>query len=223
MANEYASVTELKTWLGISGSDQDASLAIVAAAASRAIDQYCQRRFYADGSATARYYTARGGLVETDDISTTTGLVVKYDGDADRTYETTLAADDPTTTGYQLEPLNADTIHEGQPWWLIRGIGATSFPSHVGGVEVTADWGWPAIPTPIKQAALVHSASLWVNSGMLQDTEGSPGVQSLSLNGSDSVTFGSLAGIAQAFGGMVGLSPVVKGLVEPFKRIPRVR
>ena len=53
-------------------------------AASRQIDAFCGRYFYADGSASARkFFTDDLYRLKVDDISTTTGLVVKYDDDDD--------------------------------------------------------------------------------------------------------------------------------------------
>ena len=46
-------------------------------AASREIDAYCGRRFWQDGTATARtYYADTPRIACVDDIATTTGLVV---------------------------------------------------------------------------------------------------------------------------------------------------
>jgi hypothetical protein len=57
-------------------------------AASRSIDRYCMRRFYADDTPTARTFTPTEWTVCTvDDIASTSGLVVRTDEDDDGVYE----------------------------------------------------------------------------------------------------------------------------------------
>src|SRR5690606_17375049 len=91
---------------------------------------------------------------EVADISTTSGLVVKTDDDDDGTFETTWTASD-----YQLEPL--DGITDSRAVWKIRAVGDRVFPVSVKGralVQVTAQWGWAAVPDPITTACLIQSA-----------------------------------------------------------------
>ncbi len=89
----YATLTELKAYLGITDTTSDAQLTDSLVTASRAIEHMCSRRFWPDQTATARLYEPRDRcVVMVDDFWTTTGLVVKTDTAGDGTYATTIAA-----------------------------------------------------------------------------------------------------------------------------------
>ena len=155
---DYVALSELKTALGISGSGDDDFLNLGIDAAEQAINDLCGRKFTADGSASARTYRAQSYLAVTDDISTLTGLVVKTDTSADGTFDTTWTA----STDYQVEPLN--NIVKGRSVNNLRAIGSYTFPVYGDGqvsVEVTARWGWPAVPDTVKQAALMLASRLY--------------------------------------------------------------
>ena len=154
---DYVALSELKTALGISGSGDDDFLNLGIDAAEQAINDLCGRKFTADGSASARTYRAQSYLAVTDDISTLTGLVVKTDTSADGTFDTTWAS-----TDYQVEPLN--NIVKGRSVNNLRAIGSYTYPVYGDGqvsVEVTAKWGWPAVPDTVKQAALMLASRLY--------------------------------------------------------------
>ncbi len=148
----YATLTELKLYLGLTDTSQDAQLQDSLVTASRGIDHICSRRFYPDQAATARVFRPRDQwTVLVDDFWTTTDLVVKTDG-GDGTYATTIAA-----AGYQLEPLNG--VNDGEPGWPYNRLCAvtsvwpwtsTAIPS----VQITARWGWATVPGPVKQACV---------------------------------------------------------------------
>lgn len=149
MANEYATLDELKSLRRITDTDDDTLLQNRLTRASRAIDDRCGRRFYADNTATARTYRVSdrvvvdddGELLVVDDISSTTGLVVEL-GDG-----TTWTA----FTDYFTEPDNA----------IVRGLAITGLRRDLNSwrlnrrARVTAAWGWPAVPEPIVEATLL--------------------------------------------------------------------
>lgn len=149
MANEYAELAELKAMRDITDNADDTLLQSRLTRASRAIDDRTGRRFYADGSATARQYRTRGRtvygddgeLLLVDDISTTTGLVVEV-GDG-----TTWTA----VTDYDTEPENA--IVRGRAIEQLRRILGTWSTNRK--VRVTANWGWPSVPDAIVEATLL--------------------------------------------------------------------
>ena len=144
----YVALSELKSALGITGSTEDDFLNLAIASAESSIDDLC---------ASARTYRAQPYVVITDDISTATGLLVKTDTTGDGTFDTTLAAAD-----YQLEPLN--NLVKGRGVDTIRAVGSQLFAVYgdgLAGVEVTAKWGYPSVPDPVKQAALMFSARLF--------------------------------------------------------------
>lgn len=155
MANElYATLLELKKYLGISDGTDDDELTGALASTSRGIDKHCGHSFTKDVTATARVYYPRGHVARVDDFHTTTGLVVATDDGDAGTYGDAWAEAD-----YQLEPLNG--VVDGEPGWpytRIRAIGR-SFPcTQRAPLQVTAQWGWAEVPSPVKQACLIVAA-----------------------------------------------------------------
>lgn len=152
ITNGYCTLNELKSALRITDSLDDTLLENAIEAASRRIDNECSRRFYKDQSATARVYTSdRHDMLFVDDVSSTTGLVVKIDDDGDGTFETTLTLN----VDYQIEPLN--NLAQGKPVLLLRALD-TLFPiasNKRALVEVTATWGWPSVPDAICEATVL--------------------------------------------------------------------
>lgn len=157
---------DLKEILGISDAVDDNRLTLAADAATQMVQAYCDRHFVQQAAATARVFVASTPwMLEVDDISTTTGLIVKTDEDDDGVFETTWAAGD-----YQLEPLNGK--HGGQDWpyTRIRAIQSREWPFDYGQavVQITARWGWanPAaaaeyLPQPVLQAAEIQGVSIF--------------------------------------------------------------
>jgi hypothetical protein len=153
----YVALSELKSALGITSSTDDAFLNLAIDAAEQSINDLCGRKFTADGSASARTYRAQPYICVSDDISTLTGLVVKTDTNGDGTFDQTWAS-----TDYQVEPLN--NLVKGRSVNNLRAVGDYLFPVYGDGlasVEVTAKWGWPAVPDPIEQATLMMASRLY--------------------------------------------------------------
>ena len=161
ITNGYCALSELKAFVNISDSNDDDELIDAVNSASRQIDNYCGRKFYADGSTSAKVYRTRNPYhVTVDDISTSTGLVLKYDDNDDGVSETTVAS-----TDFILLPLNAETFG-------IDGLGFTSIELFTDGshefpttssnnrprIQVTANWGFPSVPDPVRQACLMLSS-----------------------------------------------------------------
>jgi len=159
---DYATRAQLKTYLSIDtdNTNEDTILDSVITAASRGIDNYCGRYFYADAAATARIFIPRkrtmwrpeGEELLVDDISTTTSLVV----------ETGVANGSTWTavTNYEATPENA--LARGRPiTGLIRIISFWGLGGPTSRVRVTAKWGWPAIPDVVYQATLIQAARLF--------------------------------------------------------------
>ena len=153
----YVALSELKSALGITSSTDDAFLNLAIDAAETAINDLCGRKFTADSAASARIYRAQPYLCVTDDISTLTGLVIKTDTAADGVFDQTWSSSD-----YQVEPLN--NLVKGRSVNNLRAVGDYLFPVYGDGlasVEVTAKWGWPAVPDPIEQATLMMASRLY--------------------------------------------------------------
>ncbi len=155
--------SDLASWLSIPDTEDDPALQTAAAAASQKVTEYCDRDFVktAIASPTARVFwptMSLTGKLEVDDFWETTVLVVKVDDNNDGTFETTLTLN----TDFYLEPLNG-RLH-GQTWPYTRLVLINrTFPcySYRPSVQVTAAWGWTAIPDAVKQATLIEGAAIF--------------------------------------------------------------
>jgi hypothetical protein len=87
LTNAYGTMQQLRAAAGITdanNTDHDSALEIAGNAAARMIDDHCGRRFWQDGTVQVRTYCPDEACeVDVDDISTTTGLIVKVDDDDD--------------------------------------------------------------------------------------------------------------------------------------------
>lgn len=162
MTNPYLELSEFRDLMRdqLTAYDHEYELAIESA--SRQVDGYCGRFFYAQTTATAiKYRPSEIDLVWTQDISTTDGLIVKTDDDDDGVFENTWAA-----TDYQLEPFER---MNNKPYERIAAVGSAEFPvdclnttqsrtrrrSRRPRVEITAKWGWPEVPAEVKKATAI--------------------------------------------------------------------
>jgi len=158
ISNGYADLATFKVRVGISaGGAHDGDAERVIEAASRAVDRWCGRRFWPDGTAAARYYTPRQEettLLSVDDFYSTTGLVVESDDTDDGVYENTWTLNSRTGSyGFVAEPANAEA--DEQPYTRLKAVSGAAFPHIIRGVKVTAKWGWSSIPPEIVEATLI--------------------------------------------------------------------
>lgn len=181
---DYVTRADLKAYLRIPDADtgDDAQVDLAVTAASRAVDHAMSRAFGVDSTPVVRYFTyqpvTRHTLavdpfdgreaLDVVDISTTTGLVVKVDQDDDGTFETTLTLN----TDYRLAPWNASA--DGRPWETIVLSASQSFPRIVRGVEVTASFGWAAVPSVVKNATLLQASRFFKRRDAPFGVAGSP-------------------------------------------------
>ncbi len=206
ITNGYCTLSQLKRELTMPAGDldDDARLELAIGAASRQIDAHTGRRFWQDATVVAREYVADDArcVYVPDDISTTTGLIVKVDTDGDGTYETTLSSSD-----YRLLPTNAADMIPVQPFTrlVISNSSANYFPVFYDGqpgVQVTAKFGWPAVPDDVTKACVIQATQLFKASAAV---------------------FGAVqfadAGIALRV--RSGLNPMAEALLEPYC-LPRV-
>lgn len=162
ITNGYTTVATFQSYTGMATITADETINIEKAieSASRSIDRMTNRRFWADTEATARQYRATDFYrLFTDDISSTTGLIIKTDTGGDGTFETTLTFN----TDYILDPVNASQLE--RPYTVVTMVGTTLFPSPVNlrpGVQVTAKFGWynGTPPDDIEEACLILSTDL---------------------------------------------------------------
>lgn len=167
LVNRLVTEDDLKTILGISDAVDDNRLTLAADAATTMIQAYCDREFFVTSTTPSpRVYVANDWwFTEVDDISTTNGLVVKTDEDADGVFETTW-----DTSDYQLEPLNGSLSGQAWPYTRIKAIDDREFPfdGPQALVQVTAVWGWKTddpesdyLPHPVEQAAQIQATSIF--------------------------------------------------------------
>ena len=165
ITNGYATLAAMKAYLSISDTTDDTLLETLIESASRSIDKIANRRFYADTSATVRLYRAYSDVfVYTDDISSTTGLIVKADEAGNGTYTKTLTLN----TDFILDPLTASAL--GRPFTQLTMVSNTeTWPIFPGltqnglrpGVQVTGKFGWPSVPSDVNVACLILTADLY--------------------------------------------------------------
>ena len=168
LTDRLVTESDLKEILGIAEADttDDNRLTVAADAATQQIQAWCNRHFVQQAAVSARTFVATTPwMLEIDDVSTATGLVIKTDEDADGVFETTWAS-----TDFQLEPLNGKLGGQDWPYTRVRAIKAREFPFDYGQalVEVTARWGWANpndddlyVPQPVKEAAQIQGVSIF--------------------------------------------------------------
>lgn len=180
-APDYVKSEELKSSATITVSADDAEVAFAISAASRAIDDHTGRQFGVLTTAAARYYQAhwdpdrRRHVVAIDDLMTTTDLVVKTnDADSDTTFGNTLVLD----TDFRLAPYNAAA--DSRPWLTLIDIPGTThgLPTRQRSIEVTALWGWTAVPSVVKSACLLQATRLFSRKSAPFGVAGSPEIGS---------------------------------------------
>lgn len=151
----YATVAEYRSRVGKTGTDDDTDLAFQLKAVSRFIDRRTRRQDGFNRSAVeARIFDGNGkAKLWVDDIATTTGLIVKYDANAD--YDYADAGETLTiNTHFWPGPYNAANGSEPKPYeWLElvpTNSVVTTWPLQRRALEVTAAFGWPEVPLAIK-------------------------------------------------------------------------
>lgn len=163
ITNGYATLDEFQAWAQIAGTAKVAQMELAVESASRAVDEWCQRHFWRDGTSgtpkARTFETCDPCLVDFGPFNDLTVVVVptvETDEAGDGTFETTWAA-----TDYQLLPFSRPT---GRPHRKIEAVAALRFPvrhAHDTGrrdrVRVTGVWGWDAVPVEVKQATLIKA------------------------------------------------------------------
>lgn len=159
----YATSDELQAWVQIPGGAKIAQIEMVLDAASRAVDDWCQRHFWQDGTIAApvaRTFAAFNSqmvyLGPFNDLTADVAPTVATDTDGDGAYETAWAASD-----WQPLPFNRP---DGRPYTSVWAGGGLRFPcgstGRVDRVQITGVWGWSQVPPPVKTACLIKAARL---------------------------------------------------------------
>lgn len=151
----YVTPEELKDALSLTGQSYatiDINRAV--AAASRAIDNATNRFFY---SATQTHYYSpdwRDTALDTIDITTLTSFAVDDTGDS--SFGTTWLAG----TDFDLEPYNAALINRPYECVRLRWQAGRRWPNYRRSVKVIGTFGWPAVPDPVNQYAVILASKL---------------------------------------------------------------
>jgi hypothetical protein len=152
----YTDLPTVKSALGkITVDDRDELIEASIRAACRQIDRKTGRYFYTDAAPTARtvpvvgqsLYAAGEQVLLVPDIATDTGLAVAAGATGNWA----------AVTGWETGPDNALVF--GRPITEIRSY-AGWLPT-TGRMQVTAVWGWPAVPDEIAEAAKLLAARLY--------------------------------------------------------------
>jgi hypothetical protein len=132
-------------------------------ATSRAIEDFCGRRFWIDPSVQVLTFAPEWPdlllLDGFEDIATTAGLVLKTDSAGDGTYATTWTIG----TDFKVGPRNADKHGPAYCWTQIEAIATKAFPiaSHIDSVQVTAKYGWSQVPEGVEEACILRAAQIF--------------------------------------------------------------
>ena len=155
IANGYATVADVKARaesINAMGTAMDAVLEMCIETASRMVDNYCDRRFYTNGTAEVRTYAAGARtVIEIDDLASAP-VSVKTSSALDGTYDVTWA-----TTDFQAEPVNRIGAGVASPYTRLRAVGNYTFPVDPrAGVQVTGTFGYgTAVPTQVTHATIL--------------------------------------------------------------------
>lgn len=158
----YATLTQFKNHLEIPVTDvnanRDAMLQLALDSASREIEDHCGRQFNQDSVVSARKYTLSSKkLVLVDEFFTTTGLIVQL-GQVGFPFVNTWAS-----TDFECEPFNG--VVGGVPGWPFNRVTFSPYGPYIwplfDRVQVTAQWGWAAVPSPVIEACLLLAATNW--------------------------------------------------------------
>lgn len=143
----YADLASLKDWLDLTDTTtHDYKLGTALIAATEAIDNHCNRSFFADEVATHRYVVPTGtrGDLFVPDISDESSIEIHLDTLGEGDFDTEV-------TGF--------TVVHTTPIRRIHVYELPLLPTYT--VKVTALFGWPEIPVAVEQACLILAARLF--------------------------------------------------------------
>jgi hypothetical protein len=157
--NMYTTLADVRNSLQIEDSIDDNDIQAAILAASRMIDDYCQRAFYQEGtlaSPVTKYFTAvNPWYLEIDDLIEPTELATR-----------------PAMTGSYstIWNLNTDVMYEpvnnpemGRPVTRLLAVGSYVFPYFFPQtVRITGVWGYPEVPYEVELACKIQAARLFV-------------------------------------------------------------
>lgn len=161
----YCTVDHLREQLGdlTAGNLSETMLVRAINAASRSVDNYTGRRFWADTTPVAKTFEVPAGcgneLWLPEDIAYTTGLQIAT---SDGTAYTTIW----DTADYRLWPYRANTSGSTYGgWWKIESARGLRFDvrgtNGILPVQITSRFGWSFKPDEIEQATILKAAHVF--------------------------------------------------------------
>jgi hypothetical protein len=160
---DYITAAQLKSYLSIDAVDtvDDTELGRVATAASRAVDDWCNRQFGQATAATAityrraPYWQPRNGMfvLEIDDVQDTAGMLV--------------AGVAVASSGAVLLPDRAAL--DGVPYTALGFATCPTMP-----LVITAKWGWNTVPPQVVEACEIQGQRWAARRGSPFGVAGSP-------------------------------------------------
>ena len=157
--NVYTTLADVRNALQIEDSLDDNDIQAAILAASRMIDEYCQRSFYQEGTLAApviKYYTpVSPWYLEIDDLIEPTEVRSRANQSGPFTQVWNLDTD------IMYEPVNNPEI--GMPVTRLLAIQTYVFPYFFPQtVKITGVWGFKAIPYEVELACKIQAARLFV-------------------------------------------------------------
>ncbi len=154
--SSYVTLAELRAWIRLSDSvtDSDPKLEACITAAEAFVDAHCGRTFVPtaeDAVAEARIFQSD----RVDDFSTVSGLIVETS--LDRITWQTRTIDTEFWVGPDSTSAFADAFWQINPLPYVDWCGRF--------IRVTAKWGWPAVPEPVKLSTKIVAHLLVKRSG----------------------------------------------------------
>jgi hypothetical protein len=151
----YATLIDVKNALRITDSLDDGLLETAIESASRMVDGFTARTFTNAGTAVRNFAATDGiNLIIDDAIEV---IEVASTDEIGSTYTIWKPTD------YQLEPLNDRVDGLYSPYTGIRAVGDFTWPvvDQQALVRITAVYGFPAIPSAVKQATIIQASRLF--------------------------------------------------------------
>src|SRR6056297_1158759 len=154
ITNGYITLNILKSALSINDEIDDDFLELAINAASRQIDQVCERQFF--NTTETRLFAPRDSFIcEIDDLTSLTTL--ETSSSADGVFDVQWESKD-----LQLEPLNSLAGGIPTPFTQIRAVDEYLFPTdnQEATVKVTGTFGFTPVPDQVQQATVILAARL---------------------------------------------------------------
>jgi hypothetical protein len=157
--NIYTTLQDVKASLQIEDSNDDTDIQAAILAASRMIDDYCQRSFYQEGTLLApvsKYYTpVNPWYLEIDDLIEPTEIRSRANQSGPFNQVWNLDTD------VMYEPIN--NPETGKPVTRLLAIQTYVFPYFFPQtVKITGVWGWSSVPYEVELACKIQASRLFV-------------------------------------------------------------